>query len=282
MQPKVFLSLLSKARFSLRPTLRHGLFAFMVLAFVMMGLRVQEMAHDVFQGQTPPIIAPASAEEAAHGDAKGETKADTKDAKADEKAAEKPADKATDKADAKPAEEPAAAAKPADAKAEAAKPDAHAASGEGAPAVETPRFVDPDSYSQAEVNILKNLSTRRQELEKRGRELDQREALLKVTELRVDRKIGELKDMQNQVRQAIGAATAEQKARTDSMVKIYETMKAKDAARIFENLDLRVLLDVVGHMKEARSAPILAAMDPKKAKEVTTALMEKKPLPQMP
>ena len=53
-------------------------------------------------------------------------------------------------------------------------------------------------------------------------------------------------------------------------------MKPKDAARIFEELDLEVLLQVVQRMKEAKVAPILAAMDPKRATEVTTRLAERR------
>ena len=58
-------------------------------------------------------------------------------------------------------------------------------------------------------------------------------------------------------------------------MKIYETMKPHDAARIFEQLDMPVLLGVFGHMKERNAAPILAAMDPTKARAVTLALAER-------
>lgn len=141
---------------------------------------------------------------------------------------------------------------------------------------------DAENYSEAEVNILKRLSERRQELEKRAREMDQREALVHLTEQRVEKKMEELKAAQEQLRAAIGEAAGEQKKRAESLVKIYETMKPKEAARIFETLDIQTLLAVVSNMKEARVAPILAAMEPMKARAVTTALMEKKPLPSIP
>jgi flagellar motility protein MotE (MotC chaperone) len=58
-------------------------------------------------------------------------------------------------------------------------------------------------------------------------------------------------------------------------VKIYETMKPKDAARIFEQLDMPVLLGVLERMKEMKSSAILAAMDASKAKAATMALAER-------
>ena len=45
----------------------------------------------------------------------------------------------------------------------------------------------------------------------------------------------------------------EEKARIASLVKIYEGMKPKDAARIFNTLDTDILLDVVGKMSERKS-----------------------------
>jgi flagellar motility protein MotE (MotC chaperone) len=49
-------------------------------------------------------------------------------------------------------------------------------------------------------------------------------------------------------------------------------MKPKDAARIMEQLDNTVLLDMLERMKEPKVAPILAAMEPAKAKTITAEL----------
>ena len=56
-------------------------------------------------------------------------------------------------------------------------------------------------------------------------------------------------------------------------------MKPKDAARIFEQLDMVVLLDVIERMKERKSAPILAKMKPQRAKEITLELAQRRGLP---
>ncbi len=241
-------------KISLRPSLRVGLPVFIFLAVVIMGLRIQEVATDLAQGNTPNAVTQAKAEAAS-------------------KNADKPA--------------PAAEAKKED-KQEEKKEEGHKAAKDGEAVVEKPDPINADpvleqeNYSEAEVNILKRLSERRQELDKHARDIDQREALLKITEQRIDKKLGDMKTMQEQIRAAISTATAEQKAKTDSLVKIYEIMKPKDAANIFNALDMPVLLSVISNMKEARVAPILAAMDPQKAKQVTGALMEKKPLPTPP
>ncbi|MBY0428358.1 MAG: hypothetical protein K2Q32_03975 [Alphaproteobacteria bacterium] len=244
----------SKQRF--RIPARSGMFAFIFFAVVMMGLRIQDVTTDIVKGHPVQAVTPAQAE--------------TPSKEAD---------------------------KPEPAKPEAMKPEAAKDSKkEEAPAKEgvmkdekpDPINTDPviaedkENFSDAEVNILKRLSERRQEIDKRGRDMDQREALLKITEQRIDKKLGDLKTMQEQLRQMITTVSAEQKAKTDSLVKIYEIMKPKDAAHIFDALDLPILLGVIANMKESRVAPILAAMDPQKAKQVTSALMDKKPLPTPP
>ena len=56
-------------------------------------------------------------------------------------------------------------------------------------------------------------------------------------------------------------------------------MKPKNAARIFERLEMEILLDVVERMREAKTSLIFAAMDPAKAKAVTSRLAERRELP---
>lgn len=130
---------------------------------------------------------------------------------------------------------------------------------------------NPFDYSDSEIELLQSLAARRNALEMREAVLAEREALIAAAEKRMDEKLAELKAVEAQIQAALGArqATDEQMA---SLVKIYETMKPKDAARIFDQLDFAILVEVVGRMREMKSASVLAAMDPEKAKLVTVAL----------
>jgi len=136
--------------------------------------------------------------------------------------------------------------------------------------------LDPLAMSPSEVELLQKLSERRSELDKRAAELSQREVLLQAAEKRIDEKIARLELLEKDIGGIVDKQNEEDEARIRSLVKIYETMKPHDAARIFEQLDLPVQLAVLEHMKERNAAPILAAMDPSKAKAVTLALAERK------
>ena len=143
-------------------------------------------------------------------------------------------------------------------------------------------WFDPENreLTRSELRLLQELSARRQDLMDRERQLDQREALLDAAESRFEEKFVELAALRDQLQGLLKQHDEAQEAKLASLVRIYESMKPKDAARIFDNLDMDVLLDVVVRMKESRSAAVLAEMQPDRAKEVTLQLVDQRSLPQ--
>jgi flagellar motility protein MotE (MotC chaperone) len=135
---------------------------------------------------------------------------------------------------------------------------------------------DPTLYSPADIDVLQKLAQRRAELEAWAGDLAMREQLLKATEGKLEDRLGELKTIQTSIKGLLRQHDQEQEAKLKSLVKIYETMKPKDAARIFEQLEMDILLDVVERMKEAKVAPILSAMNPEKARTVTEELAQRR------
>jgi len=135
---------------------------------------------------------------------------------------------------------------------------------------------DPLMMSPSEIDVLQKLSDRRAALDRRAQEMSQQEVVLKAAEQRVDEKLAKLQTMEKEIGGRLDQETQQGDERLKGLVKIYETMKPREAARIFEELDTPTVLDVLGGMKEARAAPILAAMDPAKAKSVTAALIARR------
>lgn len=153
----------------------------------------------------------------------------------------------------------------------------------GAPAADTPAVLkvdDPTLLTQSEIDLLQQLAVRRETIETHEREINMREGLLKAAELRIDKKVQEMKLLQATVEKLIATYSEQQAAKVASLVRIYENMKPKDAARIFEELDMDTLLLVAERMKERSLAPIMANMDPGKARDVTVDLARRRQLPQ--
>lgn len=128
------------------------------------------------------------------------------------------------------------------------------------------------SFSPSEIDVLQRLAKRRDELEERQRELDTRERLLAAAEKQLKDKIAELKKIEAQIAAMLKQQDEAEEQRLNSLVKVYEKMKPKQAARIFEELEMAVLLQVARRMKEANVAKILASMDPAKARDVTARI----------
>lgn len=152
-----------------------------------------------------------------------------------------------------------------------------AKAGEGMPDLQ----FDPSMVTDAELDVLHKLAERREELKRRSQRLDTREFLLQATEKRIEAKLDDLKQMQKTISALLKTHDKEQEAKFRSVVKIYESMKPKAAARIFEQLDMTVLLDVIERMREVKASAIMARLSSGKAKNVTVALAERRALPKL-
>lgn len=119
--------------------------------------------------------------------------------------------------------------------------------------------------STAERAILERLLERRQELDARARELDLRENLLKAAEKNLEAKLATLK-----AKETGGPRKDEaEAARFKGLITMYETMKPKDAAKIFERLEIKVLVEVASQINPRRMSEIMALMSPEAAERLT-------------
>lgn len=135
------------------------------------------------------------------------------------------------------------------------------------------------SDSPEQMRLLDDLAKRRQMMDQREKALDTREALLSATQKQIEDKMSEMTELKDQIEKLLGQQESQETDRIKSLVKIYEGMKPKEAAAIFNQMDMSVLLQVISKMSERKSAPIIAAMDTAKANELTVRLTEMQKLP---
>jgi flagellar motility protein MotE (MotC chaperone) len=149
------------------------------------------------------------------------------------------------------------------------------ASKEAPPAPPDGKVILPDNRplpSAAERALLERLSERRQELDKRARELDIREGLIGEAEKRIGARLSEIKEGEAQMATATEKKDEAESARFKGLVTMYENMKARDAAKIFDRLEMSVLLEVASQIKPRQMAEILAQMAPDMAERLTVEL----------
>jgi flagellar motility protein MotE (MotC chaperone) len=149
-----------------------------------------------------------------------------------------------------------------------------------APAVETPKpegvvvFPDqnPQAVSPSERAILERLQTRRQELEQRAREIEIRESLLKSAEKRIEGRVEEMKATETRISTATGQKAEQDAAKFKGIITMYEGMKPKDAAKVFDRLEMSVLYEIASQIAPRKMSDILGLMQPEAAERLTVEL----------
>jgi flagellar motility protein MotE (MotC chaperone) len=156
-------------------------------------------------------------------------------------------------------------------KGEAPKPDA--------PAAEAVRPDGTQLYpaqgapvSASERAVLERLQARRQELEARAREIDIRESLLKAAEKKVESKVEELKGVESKISTETTQKNEAEAARFKGIITMYESMKPKDAAKVFDRLEMPVLYQIASQIAPRKMSDILGLMSPEVAERLTTEM----------
>lgn len=138
----------------------------------------------------------------------------------------------------------------------------------------TPAQPNAFSESQAPVSaseraVLERLQSRRQELEARAREIDIRESLLKTAEKRLEGRADEIKSAEARAGSAGDQKSEADATRFKSIVTMYEGMKPKDAAKVFDRLDMTVLIEIASQIAPRKMSDILGLMSAEAAERLT-------------
>jgi flagellar motility protein MotE (MotC chaperone) len=130
------------------------------------------------------------------------------------------------------------------------------------------------NFSPEEVQILQRLRGRNQDIDELSKDLDLRQKILESIKNDIENKITQLEKLNTQIEDV--HVSQGQGSNYTKLVRIYEGMKPKEAAKIFNELQLSVMIGVAQQMKENKLAPIVAEMQPDKARDLTMALATRK------
>ena len=157
-----------------------------------------------------------------------------------------------------------------------AKPAAESATPAPAqkPTVSSPGSESPPPVSETERALLQDLRQRRQELDALAASVAARESVMAAAEQKLATRMAELQTLQKKLEGLDAAQKQKVEAGWQGLVKVYEAMKPRDAANIFNDLQMPVLLQVLDRMKDAKTAVVMAAMNPDRARDVTAELAQ--------
>lgn len=126
--------------------------------------------------------------------------------------------------------------------------------------------------SPSELQVLQSLAARRAQLDAREKELKTQEQLIAAAEAKLDGRIKQMTAIKGDVQALLDQANKAADDDVMRMVKVYESMKPKDAAKVFETLRDDVRLPIAAKMKERSLAAVLAQMSPATARDLTEKL----------
>ncbi len=129
------------------------------------------------------------------------------------------------------------------------------------------------SFSNSEIVILQELAKRREALDARSKEIDKRALQLKIAEDEIDKKIEQLKKYEKRLIELTDKYNNKEKENIASLVKLYTAMKPKDAARIFDTMDLEITVAILKGMKPSTTSTIISQMKAERAQEITAVLI---------
>lgn len=184
---------------------------------------------------------------------------------------------------------------PGDGSPEPAHPDARqegdarlvpAATGDSAAAPEAPpdRPVDatPVPADLAELqDVVEEVRAERRRLRRARAELELRERGLQALVEQAEERLARMEELAGRLEALLDRVEEDEEARLEGLVALYQAMKPKQAARIFDRLEMPVLLRLARRMRETKLAPIVAAMDPQRARELTTELSAPPDIPRL-
>ncbi|WP_374202196.1 MotE family protein, partial [Roseomonas sp. CECT 9278] len=145
-----------------------------------------------------------------------------------------------------------------------------------APAPAAPQAIPvsaPDPATAAERALLEQLRARRTEIEAREQAVVAQEIVLQATERRLARRVEELAALQQRLEALDRARTDREEAGWRGLVRTYEAMRPRDAAAIFNDLEMPVLVEIIDRMGERKAAPVIGAMRAEQARLVTAELV---------
>ena len=138
--------------------------------------------------------------------------------------------------------------------------------------VESAAPADTGKSGNAVADSFVALQQKENDIRKKEDQLKDKEDRLAKLEKEVEQKIKDLLALQKQIQALQNEKQESQNSRVRGLAKIYSTMKPKEAAKLMDALDDKLVMGIIGTMTPDQAAAILALMEVKKAAKISEAL----------
>lgn len=120
--------------------------------------------------------------------------------------------------------------------------------------------------------LLATLRQREQDLEQRESRVMERMRALEIAEVAIDRKLAELTRAEEALSEAVATASVAAENDLSKLTEVYEKMKPKESAALFEEMDATFAAGFLARMRPEAAADIMAGLSPKVAYTISVVL----------
>lgn len=113
------------------------------------------------------------------------------------------------------------------------------------------------SSGSFEFDFVKDFKERKKSLDQKEEELKSWETEIQNQKADLDTKIKEIQTIRKEISAQLEERVKADQAKIDTLVQVYTQMKASQAAKVFENLDEDLAVDILTKMKKKNAADIL-------------------------
>ena len=136
-----------------------------------------------------------------------------------------------------------------------------------------PVIVPSENFSKEDKKVLTALDARRVELSERAKKMDLREIDLTSRENELEIKLAELRELTQRLKTNREGVDQKRNMQVEQLAKIYSAMSPEESAKLMEELDITIALDLMSKMSEKRIGQILSLMDKEKALKMSKMLV---------
>ncbi|MGE3972983.1 MAG: MotE family protein [Bdellovibrionales bacterium] len=126
-----------------------------------------------------------------------------------------------------------------------------------------------ESWTPEQLSFFNKLEEKKKQLDHRESELAKLEEELQQQKVLLEKRLGELDQLRVKISNRLDEKVKVDQEKVDKLVEFYSNMKAQNAAKIFEEIDEDLAIEILGKMKKKSAADIMNLLKPEKAQKLS-------------
>ncbi len=125
------------------------------------------------------------------------------------------------------------------------------------------------TWTPEQLSFFNKLEERKQQLDVREKELQKLEEELQEQKLALEKRLRDLDDLRTKISSRLDEKVKVDQEKVDKLVEFYSNMKPQQAAKVFEDIDEDLAVEILNKMKKKSAADIMNLLKSEKAQKLS-------------